>query len=43
MDIGEETGMRNDRPYAADPLRAGCGREGVRSAIRDEGRKMRME
>jgi hypothetical protein len=36
MSIGEETGMRNDRLGATDPLRAGRGKEGARSAIRDE-------
>jgi hypothetical protein len=34
--------MRYDRHGAADPLRAGRRREGVRSAIRDEGRNMSM-
>jgi hypothetical protein len=34
--------MRYDRHGAADPLRAGRMREGVRSAIRDEGRNMSM-
>jgi hypothetical protein len=43
MGTGEETGIKNDSHGAADPLRTGRGRKRMRSAIRNEVWKMKME